>query len=63
MASYEWALGLKYNPTLLRLLCSGGVIPDAPIGINPWSLGSKMEATRIVAKSHGGLKCQLDTKK
>ena len=32
-------LGLKYDPTLLRLLCSGGVIPDAPIGINPWSLG------------------------
>lgn len=32
-------LGLKCDLSLLRLLCSGGVIPDVPIGGKPWTLG------------------------
>ena len=40
-------LGLKCNLYLLSLLCSGGIVPDAPIGDQPWSLGEYI-------KYHGG---------
>lgn len=33
------ALGLKCERKWLQLLCSGGIVPDSPIGDEPWSLG------------------------
>lgn len=32
-------LGLSCDVCELRLLCSGGIVPDQPIGGKPWTLG------------------------
>lgn len=32
-------MGITCEVHLLQLLCSGGIVPNSPIGNKPWSLG------------------------
>lgn len=40
-------LGLTCDSNLLLLICSGGMVPDSPIGDEPWKLGEYI-------RQHGG---------
>ena len=36
-------LGLNCDISELRLICSGGMVPDAPINNKPWTLGDYIQ--------------------
>lgn len=43
LAKAASGLGLKCEHHDLQLLCSGGIVPDRPIGDESWSLGEYIE--------------------